>query len=110
MTDSHIVAQDAGSLTIQGMNAGVVLNVSAVTHLHKVYITSDHCIEPYGAVVTHLYIAYYHGTFTEIAVLAKSGSRHPLQSFYYCHFILIQNSKFKIQNSKFRLAVSEPET
>jgi hypothetical protein len=96
MTDGHIIAQDAGSLTVQGMDAGVVLHIGAVSYLHKMDIATNHRIEPYGAVVAHFHIAYYHGTFTEIAVLAESGSRHPLKSFYYSHFILIQNSKFKI--------------
>jgi hypothetical protein len=85
VADSHIIAQDAGSLAIQGVNTGIVLYVGAVSNLHKVDIASDHRIEPHGAVVAHFYIAYYHGTFAKIAVLAKTGSRHPLKSFYYCH-------------------------
>jgi hypothetical protein len=67
------------------MNTGIILYVGSVTNLHEMDIASDYRIEPYGAVVAHLYIAYYHGTFAKIAMFAKSGSRHPLKFLYYCH-------------------------
>ena len=38
-----------------------------------------------SAVIAHLHITSYNSAFREIAVLAKSGSRHALQSLYNCH-------------------------
>ena len=85
MPDGYIITQNAGSFPVQGVDAGIVLYVGTITYLNKVDVATDNGIEPYGAVVAHFYIAYYYGTFTEIAVFAKTGSRHPLKSFYCCH-------------------------
>ena len=59
----NVIAQDAGSLAVQGVYATVVLYIGTVANLYKVYVAPYHGIEPYGAVVTHLYVAYYYCTF-----------------------------------------------
>jgi hypothetical protein len=85
MADGHVVAQDARRFAIERMDAGIVLYVCSVANLDEVHIATDNGIEPNGAVVTHLYVAHYDCTFAEVAVLAESGSRHPLESLYNCH-------------------------
>jgi hypothetical protein len=53
------------------------------------HVASDDSIEPYGAIVAHFHVAHYDCAFAEVAVLAESGSRHPLESFYDSHLVLL---------------------
>jgi hypothetical protein len=85
VADGHIVAEDARRFAVERMDARVVLDVRAVSYLDEMYVASHDGIEPDGAVVAHLYIAHYHGALAEVAVLAESGSGHPLECFDYCH-------------------------
>jgi hypothetical protein len=55
-----------------------ILYVYFVANADGVYITTDHGIEPYTAIVTHYYIAYYSGIFSQETIIAKHG----LDTFY----------------------------
>ena len=89
MSYRDIVPEDAGSLAVQGMYATIVLYVGAVANLDEMYVTSDYGVEPYGAVVSHLYVAYDGCSFAEVAMLTKTGSRHPRQFLYYRHVVCV---------------------
>jgi hypothetical protein len=39
------------------MNTSSVLDIYLITHANKIYITTNHCIKPNTAVVTHDHIA-----------------------------------------------------
>ena len=89
VTDGHVVAKDARRLAVERMDARVVLDVRAIAYLDEMYVATNDGIEPNGAVVAHLYVAHYHSTLAEVAVLAESGSRHPLECLYDCHIVLL---------------------
>jgi hypothetical protein len=76
MAYGNVVSEDTGSLAIQSVQTGIVLNVGSVTYLYKVHVTSHHGIEPHRAIIAHLHISGYHRSFREVAVLAKSGGWH----------------------------------
>ena len=88
MPDGNVVAKNTRRFAVESMDARVVLNVCAIAYLDEMYVASHDSIEPDGAVVAHLYVAHYHSTLAEVAVLAKSGSRHPLECLDYCHLII----------------------
>jgi hypothetical protein len=71
------------------MQTAAILDISTIAYLDVMHITTHHGVEPDGDIVTHLHIAHNHGTFTEIAVLAIAGSRHPLKFLEYCHWMYV---------------------
>lgn len=86
VTDGDIVAKNAGGFAVEGVDAGVVLNVGAVANLYKMHVAANDGIEPYGAVIAHLYVTNYYRSFAEVAMLAEAGGRHAFESFYSGHF------------------------
>ena len=68
------------------MNAAVVLNVGPAAYFDIMNVAADNGIEPYGAVVAHLYISCNNCSLAEIAVLPEAWSRHACQFLDNCHF------------------------
>ena len=84
----HIIAQYAWCFAIQCVDAAVVLHIGSVAYLDEVHISTYYCIEPYGTVVSHLYVSHYHGSLAEVAMFAESWRRHSCQSFDYSHIFI----------------------
>ncbi len=85
MSDGDVVTQDARSLAVERVYTAVVLNVCTVSYPDVVYVPAYDGIEPYGAVVSHLYVAGNDGSFGKIAMLAEMWCRYSCQFLYSCH-------------------------
>ena len=86
--DGDVIAQDAWGFAVEGVDAGVVLNVGAVTYLNIMNITTNDGVEPNGAVVAHFDVTYDDGAFREIAMLTKAWARHAVEFLYYGHNLI----------------------
>ena len=85
MAHRDVVAQDAGRLAVERVQATVVLNVGAVADLDEVHVAAHDGVEPHGAVVAHLHVAHDDGALGEVSVAPETGCRYALKSLYYRH-------------------------
>jgi hypothetical protein len=89
VSNSHIITQNAGRFPIQRVDAGVVLDIGSIAYLDEMHVPTYYGIEPNSTVISHFHVSHYYGTFAEVAMFAKSGSGHPLQSLYNSHIFVL---------------------
>jgi hypothetical protein len=45
------------------MNNSSILNIGIITYPDVIYISPNHCVEPYGTMIAHSNITYYGAVF-----------------------------------------------
>jgi len=71
MCDRNIVANRCFCFLIRTMNDGSVLYIGMMANPDLIYITPNNSIEPYGAIIAYLDIAYDRGVGRLPIVISK---------------------------------------
>ena len=68
-------------LLVERVQHRTVLNIDVIAYANGVYIATEYCVEPYGAVVAHHYVAYDCGILCKEAVATHLRNDSP-----YCFY------------------------
>src|SRR6187402_2999137 len=66
------------------MNNCSILNIRIITNCDSIHISTNHCIKPNRAVITHCNLPYHNGIFRQKAIVTKYRRKAPY-CFYDCH-------------------------
>lgn len=70
VSDGYIVPDFYGRFLIKCMQYRTVLYVYTVADTDRIHIAAQYGIEPYAALLSHDYIAYDGGIFSQVAVFS----------------------------------------
>ena len=73
MTYRYIITNSCAIFLVRTMNTGAVLYIHFVAHFNKIYISSDHRIEPDTAIVTHDHITDNSSIGSNKTIVSKLG-------------------------------------
>src|SRR6185369_16350426 len=73
VADRNIAANFCWIFLVGTMDHRAILYVYLVTHFNIVYITPDHGVEPYAAIITHYHITNHGGIGCYKTIFSKLG-------------------------------------